>query len=234
MHGESERAGKSGHGPGKESSPGRSASELSASKIVEAAIEIADSQGLESVSIRRIARALDARPMSIYNHISNKDEILELMAEKAIDEVLAESPLPRDWREALSTIARMMYATYIAHPWLVTIFSQRPIIGPNAAKHAEQFVIAVDELPYKKEELWWFVGAMNDYVLGHSLRAVTAPPSVQLADPGPGEEEMPSAELESLPDYLRTRASIERFEFGMKLVLDGIWLRYVGGDEAGG
>lgn len=213
---------------GKRSQP-RSRGLLSAEAITEAAFQIADADGIEAVSIRRVAAALDARPMSLYIHFESKDDLVGAMAEQALVGLLVDAPMPDDWREGLSMIARKMYAALTSHPWLITIFSQRPVFGPNAARQAEQFKSAVAALAYEEGELWWFCGAINDYVLGHSLRAMTAPGAAQLADRDIGEEatvEFP--ELAALPDYLRSRDSIERFEFGLKLLLDGIEQRYQG------
>jgi AcrR family transcriptional regulator len=204
---------------------------LTPEAIIEAASRIADVGGIDAVSIRRVAAALDARPMSLYIHFDSKDELMEAVAEKALGDMLLEAPLPRDWREALSVIGRTTYATFVSRPWLITVLAQRPVMGASAEAHAEQFAKAVEGLPYKQAELWWFIGAMNDYIVGHSLRAITAPGS-QLAVQGFGREKATtSPELAALPDYLRSRDSIERFEFGLKLVLDGIEQRYVGGDR---
>ena len=68
---------------------------LTAGLIVEAAIRIADDEGLDAVSMRRIAAELDARPMSLYDHIGSKEGLLSLMADEVVKECLVEPPSPR-------------------------------------------------------------------------------------------------------------------------------------------
>ena len=77
---------------------------LTPETIVAAAIDIADAEGLDAVSIRRVAAKLDARPMSLYGHISSKDDLLASMADRVTEEMLVRKPLPEDWREAIALV----------------------------------------------------------------------------------------------------------------------------------
>ncbi len=193
-----------------------------AAEIVAAAIRIADEEGLEAVSIRRLAADLDGRPMSFYDHFESKDELLSAMADQVVSEVLVDGSLPTHWRDAMAKIARLLYATLVRHPWLVSVFTTNPRFGPNSEKQAMQIARAMSGLQLEPAEMWVLAGTVNDYVLGHSLRAVTVarPEDLEGIIAEPAIEAAP--ELASLPGYLQTRASIERFEAGLKIVLDGI------------
>src|ERR1700753_976899 len=80
---------------------------LSRDSIVAAAIEIADNDGLEAVSIRRLATRLGARPMSLYSHIERKGDLIDLMVDEVIaGSILPESPPSGDWRDDLRRIAQ--------------------------------------------------------------------------------------------------------------------------------
>jgi AcrR family transcriptional regulator len=195
---------------------------LTPEAILAAAIRFADDDGLEAVSIRRIAAEIDARPMSLYDHFANKEALLGAMSDEVVGEVLIDPPLPEGWREALGAISRRLYAMLVRHPWLVFVTGKYPRFGPNSERQAAQFAEAMSGLSLESAEMWVLVGTVNDYVLGHSLRAVTIPKPEHLDDviAEPAIETIP--ELASLPDYLRTRASIERFEAGLEAVLDGI------------
>lgn len=202
----------------------------SATEIVVAAVEIADREGLEAVSIRRIAARLDGRPMSFYDHFENKEELLGAMADEAVGSVVG--PLPDGWREALGTNARRIYAAMVRHPWVVAVFGRRPRFGPNSTAIARQTAAAVADLPFEAAEIWLAVGTINDYVVGHSLRIASAPRGRKLEDMVPedmiaAEDLAATPELAALPDSLRTRDSIERFEAGLQTVLDGIERRYL-------
>ena len=80
-------------------------SALSRAEIVRVAIEVADAEGLEAVSMRRIARDLGAGAMSIYHYFDSRDELLELMGDTIAEEMLVKSLSPH-WRPALEAIAR--------------------------------------------------------------------------------------------------------------------------------
>jgi AcrR family transcriptional regulator len=194
--------------------------------IRDAAIAIADAEGLEAVSIRRVAGEIRARPMSIYDHFDSKGDLLSAMGDKVVEETIVDDPLPAEWREALATIARHLYAMLVNHPWLVTAFGVMPRFGPNSVRQAQQLATAVESLGLEEDERWAVVGTMNDYVLGHSMRVAQLGSDADLKDAIPPGDMAETPELASLPDYLRTRATVERFEFGLQMLLDGIERRY--------
>lgn len=195
--------------------------------ITDAAIRVADADGLDAVSIRRVAAELGARPMSLYSHISSKDALFSSMAERASKEILVQQPLPEEWREAVATIARRLYATFIAHPWLVFLFTRHASFGPNATKLAKQSARAVAGLPLDPADVWVLQGTVNDFVIGHSLRAVSAPASAELADAISSSDVVEFPELASLQDTLRERFSAESFELELQCVLDGVERRFL-------
>jgi AcrR family transcriptional regulator len=201
---------------------GKGRQPLTAEALTAAAIAIADADGLEAVSIRRIAADLEARPMSLYNHFDSKDDLLAAMADEVSREILVEPPLPEDWREAVRAISMRLYAAMITHPWLVVLFGRQPTFGPNAMKLAKQMAEAVSTLPLEQAEVWTMLGTVNDYVLGHTLRAVAIVKPEATDDVIPESELSKSPELASLPRWLRSRAEVERFEAGLEVVLDGI------------
>jgi AcrR family transcriptional regulator len=190
--------------------------------ITSTAIVIADAEGLEAVSIRRIAAELDARPMSLYDHFDSKDDLLGAMSEEVTGEFLIETPLPEHWREALTAIARRNYAVLVSHRWYITVRGLQPRFGPNATKAAKLSADAVATLPLEREEIWLLLGTVNDYVLGHSLRALEIGKPEDLEDLISESDLAEYPELSGLPESFRSRASVERFEAGLQIVLDGV------------
>ena len=195
---------------------------LSPGDVTAAAILVADADGLDAVSIRRVAAELDVRPMSLYTHFSSKDELLSSMAEKGIEEMLVQEPLPDDWREAVALLARRMYGAFVAHPWHIQIFTQKLRFGPNATRLAKQAARAFGGLPVESSEVWLLQGTVNDFVLGHSLRAVTTPSSDDFEKEISKTDVVEFPELSSLGDSIKARVTPERFELGLEIVLDGI------------
>lgn len=140
---------------------------LSRDSIVAAAIEIADTDGLEAVSIRRLATRLGARPMSLYSHIERKGDLIDLMVDEVIGgAVLPESPPSGDWRDDLRRISQRTRENLRAHPWMIAVAFRRPFIGPNALRHIDQSLAAVSELPLPPERKRAVLLAVDTYTLG--------------------------------------------------------------------
>lgn len=126
---------------------------LSRAAIVRVAVQVADHEGLEAVSIRRLARELRCGAMSIYHYFASRDELLHTMAQAVAAEP-AVPDLPDDWRAALKAVAQRRRATFAAHPWMVT---------PKLLGRSSPAVRALDVDPA-------LLAAVDDYVAGHALR----------------------------------------------------------------
>src|SRR5688572_1235709 len=101
---------------------------LNRQQIVRAAIEIADAEGFEAVTMRRIASDLGVGTMSLYWHVPNKENLLELMRDELIGEVEMPDPPTGDWRADLRQIAYQTRANLKRHPWMLAIFASVPSI----------------------------------------------------------------------------------------------------------
>jgi len=105
-------------------------SRLDREAVLAAGIETADEDGLEAVTLRRIAERLSVTPMALYRHVASKDDLLDGMADLLYAEL--ELPAPGgDWWEGLAAIARSTRRVLLAHHWAVPLFS-RPLAGPHA------------------------------------------------------------------------------------------------------
>jgi AcrR family transcriptional regulator len=143
---------------------------LSRKQIVDVALLIADEEGLEAVSMRRLARELRAGAMSIYHYFQSRDELLDLMGDTVAAEMLVDT-VPDDWREALRAIAHRSRAAFLNHPWLLTTLQERPRVSPNLMRHIEQSSQAVATLG---EQGTGIVLAVDDYMIGYTLRELAA------------------------------------------------------------
>lgn len=191
---------------------------LSREAIVEAALKIANAEGLGAVSIRRVAAALDARAMSLYTHIDSKDDLLDLMTDEIAAEVLVREELPGDWREAITVITRREREVVRRHPWVVDLVKYRGpgMIGPNGLRHLEQSVAALADLKVGVVDACRIIGAIDDYMLGYVTREARQ-------SGAPRQGKVPVEERESLMQpYLQCLIDTGEFVNIAPLLRDGI------------
>ena len=149
---------------------------FSRQQIAAAALDIADAEGFEAVSMRRIARALGAGTMSLYRYIATKDDLLALIGDALLGEALVPGELPAEWLEAIAEVARQTRRTYLRHPWAIHLL-QRPaaakaaLAGPNGLRHVEQSLAALSGAPMDATAKLDVLAIVDDYVFGHLMRA---------------------------------------------------------------
>lgn len=121
--------------------------DLSRERIVQAAIEIADTEGMAALSMRRVATYLDVATMSLYRYVHSKDDLVLFMIDEAIgEEAIPQSP-PQGWRARLELAARLQWRLFRRHRWLASAISvTRPQLAPNAMAHTEWVLRALEGL----------------------------------------------------------------------------------------
>jgi AcrR family transcriptional regulator len=210
---------------------------ISRADIVAAGLAIADTEGLEAVSMRRVAQDLGVGTMTLYSHVADKGQLLDLMNDEVMAEVVVPGELPADWRAALSELARRTADSMIKHAWVAADRGRSFRIGPNALRHVEQSIAAVEHLGLEPRIAGEVLACVDDYAIGYALRTIGARQWAKATgrpDPvRPSVDDMP-AELRRLLDsgeYPRLRRSLaegnfapagERFEAGLRWLLDGI------------
>ncbi|MEV7596313.1 TetR/AcrR family transcriptional regulator C-terminal domain-containing protein [Kitasatospora sp. NPDC089797] len=108
--------------------------------IAAAAITIADAEGLDAVSMRRVAAALGAGTMSLYNYVPKKEHLLDLMLDAACGEYRLPAEPSGDVRADLTGLAHEQLTIFRRHPWLPGLVIARPGIGPNALRYTDHFL----------------------------------------------------------------------------------------------
>jgi AcrR family transcriptional regulator len=141
--------------------------------IARAALEIADSEGFDAVSMRKVAQRLGAGTMTLYHYVRNKGELIALMSDAVMAEVVVpEGELSDDWRAALTQIANRSHDAFSAHHWVFQKMGDDGAPGPNGMRHFEQSLRAVAGLGLDREQTFEVIGQVDDYVFGYSLREV--------------------------------------------------------------
>jgi AcrR family transcriptional regulator len=219
----------------------RSVSPLSRAEIVDAAIAVADAEGSDAVSMRRIAQVLRVGTMSLYWHVANKEQLLDLMLDALLGEV--EVPEPSgDWRADLRTQARNERAMLLRHAWVMDFLGGRPPLGPNTLLLMDRLLASLDGLGLDLATAMNILGTLQTYVMGSVLREMQEVRGQRDQDQSgiTAEEWEParSAWRDRLaadgrftrvvrfldagidPDAAETRN--DRFEFGLDCLIDGI------------
>ena len=221
---------------------------ISRADIADAAIAVADAEGVEAVSMRRVARELGLGTMSLYHYVRSKDELMDLVSDAILGgQLVDDAELQKGWRPALRAIAIATRRNFERHPWIIGAMQPRPraVPGPNSLRHFDQSVAAVAELDVDVKTKMELVALIDDYVFGFILRAYIAglEERAEQADPGWMQAvfDYMSVELETgaYPNIQRiveanraaggkdedlpAMAQDEgRFEWGLERVLDGI------------
>ncbi len=224
--------------------PGTRRPRFSREQIAAVALEIADADGFDAVSMRKIAAKLGAGTMSLYRYISAKSDLIALMDDALLNEsVLPDDELPADWRDAVTMIARRTREVLIRHPWAVTSLqgsgaaSQDGGFGPGGLRHFEQSLAAVANAPLDTQAKLDLLANVDDFVFGHLLRAGELQARAAAADSDHAAtvaalvtEQLRSGrypQLAALAEDPAAAAMIEaskvdqRFERGLRALIDG-------------
>jgi len=220
---------------------------LTREDIVAAALHVADTEGPDAISMRRIAGELGVGTMSLYHHVPTKDDLLDLMHDVVMGElVVPDDELPAGWREAATEISRRTRDVYLRHRWIVSGAWERPQMGPRAFAHVEQSLSVFAGMDLGVQEVGEILGALDDYVIGFVSRHLAAQRAMQRA--GMTMDEYQQAlepyvrRLIDAGDYPNLQRFAEedwrvedepRFEQGLRWMLDGIAAMLAGRGIAG-
>ncbi|CAL9477760.1 TetR/AcrR family transcriptional regulator [Streptomyces sp. enrichment culture] len=207
---------------------------LTLERVVEAAIEVADRDGLGALSMRRIATELGTGTMSLYRYVPGKAELLDLMLDRV--QRPAENPAgPGDgWRAALEALGRAALALYRRHPWLLEVNQSRPILGPSALDGMERVLARIKPMGLSDPELVSAIIMIDGYVVGAArtqLYQEEAERSSGLTDAQFWEAQRPALEKAMTSGRYPVLAGLsedtfgsdfDHFEFGLQRILDGL------------
>jgi DNA-binding transcriptional regulator YhcF (GntR family) len=216
--------------------------ELGRGAIVRAAMRIADAEGFDAVSMRRVGGELGAAAMSLYRHVPGKEELLLLMREAAFGEFPLPAVPPPGWRAQLETAARRLWAMYRRHPWVARTTSlTRPYAGPNQMPYSEWNLRALTGLGLDDPTIFRLHLSLFSYVHGmaSSLEAEAreeAETGVTLWEWMLVREQEARAVMETgaFPHSVRVFLQADTgfdldtiFETGLRSLLDGVATRIV-------
>jgi AcrR family transcriptional regulator len=143
--------------------------------IAEAALRVVETEGIDALSMRRLAAELDAGTMTLYHYVRTKDELYALLADRVMAElILDDDDFPEPWREALTAVARRTREVMRRYPWMFDIASD-PGIGPNGLRHFDQSLRALAGLDLPLQQRLDILTTVDEYVFGHCLHRHSDP-----------------------------------------------------------
>ncbi|WP_328605818.1 TetR/AcrR family transcriptional regulator [Amycolatopsis sp. NBC_00345] len=209
---------------------------LTRAQIVAEAIRLLDADGLDTLSMRNLGTRLGAGATSLYRHVANKDELIELVVDEAYGEL--ENPAAEGWRGTLTAAAHSVRAMVLRHPWMASVLGQVGLsyLGPNVMRLNENLLTALEADGFTLEDADQAVSAVVAYVIGVST--TEAAWLTALARSGRAEAEwiagLRPAALAAAEPYPRLRTLLDRaddtpdatrednFTYGLNRILDGL------------
>jgi AcrR family transcriptional regulator len=205
-------------------------------RAIRVAVALADTGGIESLSMRKLAAELGIEAMSLYYHVTGKDDILDGM----LDVVYSEYATPRagdEWRSAMRTRAESTRSVLAKHPWAIGI-KARTSPGPATLGHLDSVIGCLTAAGFSMPMTGHALSILDSYVLGFAQQEASLPldPSGDIS--AATEEIMAQQEAmaEAFPNLAEMAVALilqpgyaygNEFEFGLELILDGIEAAHV-------
>ncbi|WP_258348077.1 TetR/AcrR family transcriptional regulator C-terminal domain-containing protein [Saccharopolyspora gregorii] len=211
---------------GRRGRPPRGSATLSRERVVEAALALVDEEGLDQISMRKIAQRLRVDPMSLYNHVADKDDVLDGIAEALLAGIPA-PPADGSPRERMEAVARGFRTAMLAHPKAAPTVLTRQLASPAGLAPLAAAVAPLLDAGCPPREAVHALRAALGFLVGSLLREVNAGPSFG-TDPAAGGQRrrtLESAELPSLTaiaPHLAVCDHEAEFEYGLDLVLTAV------------
>jgi AcrR family transcriptional regulator len=203
---------------------------LSRERVLQAAITLADESGIQALSMRRLAKELGVEAMSLYNHVANKNDILDGI----VDIVMREIEIPSngvDWKESLRQSAISAYEAFMRHPWACSLHMSTPRVSDARMLWMEGVLRTLREAGFSPEMTHHAYHALDSHITGFTLWVVNLPfdsheELVEMAEtflPQISVDEYPYV-IEHAQQHMGEPDPDEpsEFEFGLELILDGL------------
>jgi AcrR family transcriptional regulator len=147
---------------------------LNRERVLRGAVAVADAGGIAGLTIRSLAEELGVKPMSVYHHVANKEEILDGI----VDIVFAEIELPSpdgDWREEVLRRASSARAVLGRHPWAITLLDSRTNPGAATLRHHDANIGVLREAGFSVEMAAHGIALLDSFIYGHALQEAALP-----------------------------------------------------------
>jgi AcrR family transcriptional regulator len=198
--------------------------------VLRAAIDLADESGIEALSMRRLAKELGVEAMSLYNHVANKDEILDGIIEIVTSEIEVPSN-DGDWKTSIRTSSISAHDAFIRHRWACPLMMKTPSLSPSRMRWMEALLRTLREAGFSPNLTHHAYHALDSHITGFTLWQVNFPFETREELLDLAEDflhKIPADEypyvIEHAQEHLAEPDPEEpsEFEFGLDLILDGL------------
>jgi len=213
--------------PARKKGPSASDAGLSKQRVVAEAIRIADREGVDGLSMRRLAGELGAGAMSLYYYVANKDELLDAMIDVVFEEIEL-PPSDTDWESAMRQRSISARQVLLRHPWAIGLMESRTLPGPANLRHREAVTACLRRAGFSVFMATHANWVLDSYVYGFALQEASLPfdNAVELAEMGE-DVYLPQLPADEFPYLNESAAALfaagydpaEEFTFGLDLVL---------------
>jgi AcrR family transcriptional regulator len=203
---------------------------LTRERVLLAALLLADVAGIEALTMRRLGQEVQVEAMSLYNHVANKEDILDGIVDLVFSEI-ALPPAAADWRAAMRTRAISAHEALLRHRWATSLMQSRTRPGPATLRHHDSVLGSLRNAGFTLVMAAHAVSVIDGYVYGFALQQTNMPLRTpeQVAEVGESMlQRLPVDEYPHLAEMIIQHAMqpgydyAEEFEFGMDLILDGL------------
>jgi AcrR family transcriptional regulator len=204
---------------------------LTRERVLECALAVADAGGIGSLTIRSLAAELGVKPMSVYHHVANKEEILDGI----VDLVFAEMELPGDydgaWEDQLTRRAHSTRRVLRRHPWAIGLLESRSTPGPATLRHQEGTIRILREAGFSIEMIAHASALMDSFVCGFALQETARPLRVTATGPVAGRRHSAPLDPETYPHLAKMAQEHllrpgyqfgDEFELGLNLIMTAL------------
>ena len=201
---------------------------LSRERVLRAAIALADEGGIEALSMRKLAKELGVEAMSLYNHVANKDDVLDGIVEAAWGEVVVPTG-EADWKTEIREIAVSVHETLLRHAWVSGLrMSHKP--GPARLRYGDSLLGCLRNAGFSKDLTYHGYHIIESYIIGFtdqvlSYRAIDMEQFGDIADSfvrGELADEFPHFTEHALQHMEEDHDGVNAYELGLDLLLDGL------------
>ena len=205
--------------------------------VIEAAVRLAGEEGLEGLSMRKLANLLGIQAMSLYNHVKNREDLLDALVESVVSEYRVPEA-GTDWKTAMRDRARSMHDVLLRHNWIVPLLLKRRNSGPNMFRFVNGTlgVLVTAGFSYPLADYAW--NALDNHIYGYTMQEVNFPiEKDQYAEVAMEyQEQIDTGDYPYLAEMsgmiIRGEYSgFHDFDFGLELILDGLERKLGAGKE---